>query len=532
MAMHPVDTVRESRFAGYLSEWTITYVLVLVGIGLRVFQLSRPGHLFGLTEYDDGVYFGSALRLIQGVFPYRDFVLVQPPGIAVLLSPWAFASKFFGTDYGIASARLLTVLVSGVNIALVGRLIRHQGKVATLVACGFIALYPDAIAASQTVLLEPYLNLFCLLGAVIIFDGGRFRWSTWHLFFGAFLFGVAGAIKTWAVLPVIVVLVTGLFSFPRKSKYGARLAALVSGVILGFTVLAGPFIALAPSKFFKDVIYAQLFRASGQRVDLGVRLQNITGSGPLIWLLGNQGRSVILVLSTGVLVAILLVGVIRIVNGGSEFEVFTIVTTVVVTIALLWPSDFYYHYAAFLGPFLALSVALVLGRCDFGFIWRPANSESVFRELAITATMLTGLGLVQFLNEGALQPSYAPGAVVSKIIPSGACVVTDEASLTILSNRFISTEKNCPNLVDPYGVALALSGGKTIDGGASRDLLVDSAWLSDLQRAKYVWLSPQNSRRLPWVSSTKTYFGIYFAKLTTPSLKVGTLYVRVGKKAT
>jgi alpha-1,2-mannosyltransferase len=47
---------------------------------LRFYQLTRPGYLLGVTEYDDGVNFGDALRLVSGVIPYRDFVMVQPPG--------------------------------------------------------------------------------------------------------------------------------------------------------------------------------------------------------------------------------------------------------------------------------------------------------------------------------------------------------------------------------------------------------------------------------------------------------------------
>ena len=32
----------------------------LLALGLRFYQLSRPGYLLGVNEYDDGNYFGSA----------------------------------------------------------------------------------------------------------------------------------------------------------------------------------------------------------------------------------------------------------------------------------------------------------------------------------------------------------------------------------------------------------------------------------------------------------------------------------------
>ena len=70
-----------------------------VGLALRLWQLSRPGYLFGVTEYDDGPYFGSAVRLVDGALPYRDFILVQPPGITLLMVPAALAGKVAGTAW-------------------------------------------------------------------------------------------------------------------------------------------------------------------------------------------------------------------------------------------------------------------------------------------------------------------------------------------------------------------------------------------------------------------------------------------------
>jgi hypothetical protein len=52
--------------------------------GLR--GISRPGHLSGFTQYDDGVYFGNAARLVHGAIACRDFAMVQPPG-SMLLTP-------------------------------------------------------------------------------------------------------------------------------------------------------------------------------------------------------------------------------------------------------------------------------------------------------------------------------------------------------------------------------------------------------------------------------------------------------------
>ena len=99
----------------------------LVGLGLRLYQLARPGYLFGITEYDDGTDFGSAVRLIHGALPYRDFIMVQPPGITLLMAPVALATRAAGTITGMAAGRVVTALASCAAIPLGGLLTGTAG---------------------------------------------------------------------------------------------------------------------------------------------------------------------------------------------------------------------------------------------------------------------------------------------------------------------------------------------------------------------------------------------------------------------
>ena len=64
-----------------------------VSLALRLFMLSRPQFLTGVTEYDDGVYLGGAIRLISGSVPYHGFAFVQPPGILLLMAPVAVIAQ-------------------------------------------------------------------------------------------------------------------------------------------------------------------------------------------------------------------------------------------------------------------------------------------------------------------------------------------------------------------------------------------------------------------------------------------------------
>src|SRR5438105_384907 len=69
-------------------SWAVPAVIIaatLLAVGLRLYDLSRPGYLLGISEYDDGTDFGSAIRLVHGGVPYRDFIMVQPPGITLIM---------------------------------------------------------------------------------------------------------------------------------------------------------------------------------------------------------------------------------------------------------------------------------------------------------------------------------------------------------------------------------------------------------------------------------------------------------------
>jgi hypothetical protein len=114
----------------------------------------------------------AAIRLTQGVLPYRDFAFVQPPGILLLMTPAAVVAKVAGTTAAMSFARLLTVLASTACVPLAGNLVRHRGTLVTAVTCGILAVYPADIAAAHTLLLEPWMNLFCLIAASAAFSNG------------------------------------------------------------------------------------------------------------------------------------------------------------------------------------------------------------------------------------------------------------------------------------------------------------------------------------------------------------------------
>jgi hypothetical protein len=489
---------------------TIIVLATLAGLVLRLYQLSRPGFLLGVTEYDDGTDFGSAVRLIHGALPYRDFIMVQPPGITLLMAPVAAATSPFGTVTGMAVARVLTALASAAAIPLGGLLTRHRGVLAVLVTCGTLAVYPDSLLAARTVLLEPWLVLFCLLGALAVFDGDQ-PVTGRRLIWGGAAFGFAGAVKVWAILPVLVILVLTA----RRPRQAGRFAA---GVAAGFCLPVLPLALLSPATFYRGVIVAQLVRSDVQRIPVAARMQDMLGlthlpavsTAPLV----VTGAAVIVVVA-----ALMAVGSWLSHSWPPPLDWFAAGTCLLVVAAFLWPADFYEHYAAFLAPFLAMSLALPIARVVAALPrqGKPARPGRVTWRAAtvIAAVTLATLAVLQGIAEshlGAAVPASELSAA-EHTIPAGACVLTDQVSYTIAINRFVSTDPACSRMVDGVGSDYALSQGHNGLTGAGRSPAVAQMWLSAFRAARYVWLTGMASRRIPWTPQLTAYFRTHFRPL-------------------
>jgi len=461
--------------------WAVRAVIIaatLLAVGLRLYDLSRPGYLFGISEYDDGTDFGSAIRLVRGAVPYRDFIMVQPPGITLIMLPVALITKGMGTITGMAVARVVTALASAAAVPVTGLLTRHRGFFATLVACGVLAIYPDSVMAARTVLLEPWLVLFCLLGALAVFDRDKISGSWPRLLLGGVLFGFAGAVKVWAILPVVVILAL-------TARRPRRAAAYAAGVVLGFCVPVLPFALTAPVTFYRSVIIAQLVRNDVMRIPQGYRLQQILGlvhvsqlpTPPLVII------GVVVVLA---LAAISLIGSRLAHSAPPALDWFVTGTCALVVAAFLWPADFYYHYAGFLAPFVGLVIALPVSR--------------LFQVIA-ESHEYSGVPASEI-------------AQVQRIIPPGACVATDQASYTIAINRFVSTVPGCSLMIDGVGTDYALSSGRNGETGAGSSPAVEAAWMAQFRKAQYAWLTSQEYRRIPWTPQLRAYFQSHFVPLT------------------
>jgi hypothetical protein len=528
-----LDEPQHARAAGARPAMAVVVVIAVttaLALALRFYyQSTLSGFLRGVTEYDDGVYFGSALHLVTGVLPYRDFVSTQPPGITLLMAPAALAARVIGTATGMELARILTTAASGAGVALAGLLVRRYGTLAVLITCGIMAIHPENIRAAHTLYVEPWLVLFCLIGALALFDGDRLA-RGWRLAWAGVAFGFAGAVEGWAIVPVLVAI---LLFLPRLT----RAWPFCAGVAAGFLIPVLPFAGLAPRQFYDDIIVAQLEWVRPEHAPVWNRLAKMIGIN--LPAPGQETLSLVIAAT----VAVVVVGAVAAAWLISRrppplLERFVVLTSALIIVMFCLAPQFYYHFVAFLAPFLAASIALPISRLLTGAPLpsppdaseSPAHQPQARRALwfvtALTAAAIVLVAALPFRVEN-LRPGRsgpAPSAA-DRIIPPGACVLTDHVSLTILANRFYSDVPGCPQLVNGVGTDLALSHGRRPSDGAGYVPAVAAVWRQAFSHAQFVLLSHNNEGRVAWTPALRAYFAANFVELKSPWKRV-TLYKR------
>jgi hypothetical protein len=390
-------------------------------------------------------------------------------------------------------------------VVLLGVLVRHRGPVTAGVACGLYAVYPDALVAAHTFVLEPWLNLCCLAAAALIFDGDRLAAAdTRRLALGGAAFGFAVAVKIWALVPLAVAGLVALVSTRR-----ARPALT-------------PFAVLAPGGLARGVLVGQLVRnASGGR-DLTGRLAELAGAQGPLSLPARFPRPLLLAAIGAVIVGLYAAAYLAAGRRPAALDAYALLGAVAVTGVLLWPRLYYSHYGAFDGPFLALAVALPAGLLpdallSGGLLSRgllPGGPLAASRAAgavlaAVLAAAVAAAGVAQFRAESRLAGTQV-AAAADRLIPAGACVVTNDSAYTVAAGRFYSDVAGCPAMTDSFGTLFAMTSGHPRDASPAVLAPVIALWQATLEQATYVWLTGDTVAQIPWNAGLDGYFRRHF----------------------
>lgn len=512
--------VRTRGLAGsHLAAGLGALVAGVLGGAIALHGLFSPHGLYGVTQYDDGVYFGAALRLVHGALPYRDFTFVQPPGIAVLMAPIALLAHLFGTRGAMAIARVLTCALAGANAFGAAWLVRHRGLAATLTAGVALAIFPPAFFADHTLLLEPYLVGCCLLGANLVFRRGELA-SSRRIFLGGLALGLAGAVKLWAVVPAVVLLAC-LLGHDRRPPL-----RYLAGVAVGFLALCLPFFVLAPGAFVHDVFASQLARQTTSPRQPSVRLWGIVGlhgmSLHFTWKL-HRAWGVALAAILGVV--LLLGGVLPACwRRVGRVEVFALASAFGSVGLLFGPVEYFDHYAYFSGAFLALGLGSAVGYAAMTLTaaLRRADPRAGGRlagALGVVLLALAVIGVVRMVHDetafdrSALRQDPVNWPALAAVIPSGSCVTSDDATLVIEADRFLAAAPGCPNVDDADGTWMAEDPGQPTGVQSAADAALVDTWRGWFARSEYVALRAPFSFRIPFTPALRRYFAAHFTRV-------------------
>lgn len=409
-----------------------------VTLAARLVPLLRGGGLQGYGTYDDSVYFAATVGWVHGRWPYRDFLLLQPPGLIVALSPFAALGHWFGDSGGLAMGRLAWMVLGGLTAAGLVALLWRTSRSAAIVAGLFYAFFWPAAMVERLTDLEGPQN-FLLVAALVLLRPFRSPRESWRarrlaaLAAGVAL-GLALSIKIWVIAPIIVLAVWLAWKRDRRESGWLGL-----GVITAVTAVCLPFFLAAPRPMWTMVVADQLNRR--RHTDWVKRLVYSTGTTHLLPL-HRVGPG---------LVIVLLIIVVAVVLACRRPPARLVAALFGVQFAILLASPpSYVHYASFIAPTLAILLGVA-----------TAEAIGLVRQLRPLTVRRLGTGLIT-VGVGAMLVLLASGEAVArvgvppphrKIIAAAravpGCIPYDEPSQA-LSMDLVSRDlkRGCPFVVD------------------------------------------------------------------------------------
>jgi len=426
----PVDGRRRA------ASWAWALSLAALAFVVRLETVLRGGGLYGRIGYDGSVYYASAAALARGLMPYRDFLLLHPPGITLSLLPFAALGRLLGDANGFAAARLAWFGLGALSTALVFKVVRPRGLLAAVTAASCYAIFVPAVVSEHTTSLEA-VGSVCLLGAVALLAPAlpSARRSTPALLAAGALIGTATGTKIWGV---VVVLAVVAWAFARV---GARRAVLVLlGAVGAVSLVCLPFFVAAPGAMWRMVVLDQLGRP---RVDGGLAGRIVDLSG-LSELRGTTSTSALAVVAVMALAALL---VLALRDPLGRLSGLLLVATG--TVLLLTP-PWSIAYTGLSAPAIALLIGSGTARVVRTSVPRRVVTAIVAGAVFVAYTAAS----LPALTFGTLFPGRSLERVLSS---QPGCVTTDDPVLLIetgsLQRNFT---RRCPVVVDPGGYSYDL----------------------------------------------------------------------------
>jgi alpha-1,2-mannosyltransferase len=412
-------------------HWLWAIAIAAIAFIVRLVPVLHGGGLFGLGNYDDGVYYAAATAMVHGLLPYQDFLLLHPPGMPLLLTPFAFAAQLTSDSYGFAAARVAWMLLGAINAVLIWKILRPIGAVAALFGALAYAVFYPAVYSDKSTLLECPATT-ALLIAILLLQPliNSSSISRWKIFVVGALMGLTIAIKIWGLITLVVVLAWLLLI----RRFRAVLQVLI-GSATSAALICAPFLAVAPTAMWNMIIRDQLFRRGGGGRALIERLDQMAG-------LGIVGRSYPPAITVAAVVVLLCCAALAWSYREARLPVLLMLGQ---GAFLLSTPTWFPHFAGFTAAAITLTVGAAIGRLIDLVRARPvqvAVSLVLAGALAVYASgwSTTTFGR-RFPQEFRALANAAPG-----------CVTSDDATTLVESNTLSrNLARDCRFIADLGG---------------------------------------------------------------------------------
>jgi alpha-1,2-mannosyltransferase len=416
-----------------------TAALAAIAFAARLIPLLRGGGLTGIIDYDDSVYFGSAVAWLDGRVPYRDFLLLHPPGILYVLAPFASLGGIVGDATAFGLARLAFMLLGAVNTVLVVLIGRRLGRVAGLGAGALYAVWLiGAYVERTTWLIAPQNTLLLLALLVLRAPLPPPALSLRRVAVAGALLGAAVGIQLWGIVPLGVIATWVLIARRSGTGGGLRPAlALIGGAVLALVVVCLPFLLAAGAEFLRYIVTDQVDRFAAPHVRLLTRVRALEG----LTLNGNAVAAIVVAVAFAALWAGLLLVAWRWPVARLWIGLLAVQTAVLLVIPV-----FFRHYAGWVAPAGALAVGEALA------VVRHSVRHIRLARPALPAVYAAALGVLLLITVVPREGTTLPAAAVTAELAGVRCVTADSPVLLIVTGTLRRDIANgCPLLFDPSG---------------------------------------------------------------------------------
>jgi alpha-1,2-mannosyltransferase len=416
----------------------LSYVAVFaVAFGLRLLVPLTGRGLVGNYSYDASVYYSAGAALVHGRVPYRDFILLHPPGAMLAATPAAWIGRLTSDHTGFALAMLEFTVLGATSAVLVVVVARGLGVGwrGAVVGGLFYAMWLPSVRNEYLSRLEPLGNFLLLCGLVgfVGIGGPHSRRSA--VICGVGL-GAAISVKLWYGAPMAVVVCFLLAR--RRPRDAGRVVLGAAAVVL---LVCGPILALGRKDAWQMIVLNQLGRAQANPLRELVTLQDVPPT--MSWQ------------AAYLLVAVLLVcvGVLAVASRRAPEVRLPAALLLASAAVLVGGPSWYFSYLDFLTPAAALCLATAFAAMGAA---RHGPGTLVVRSCAIAGAVVVVLALVipgtrLWYGEGRARASL-PSSQLRAAVADVRCIMSDSPMALIGLNVLSRTLANgCPNWVDVTG---------------------------------------------------------------------------------